>query len=120
MLRRWNTWLSAETLEAVCSSRTRTLSRRELARPPSTEAPTLSGTESGSFSPGTAQVRLIWVWATRSRSTSSTGAARVGTGAAAGVLAGPRAMAPKYFWVSSRALASSMSPDRTRTALFGP
>ncbi|MNQ96303.1 hypothetical protein D3C85_1119000 [compost metagenome] len=112
--------MPAETLEAICSSRTRTLSRRELASPPSTEAPTLSGTESGSFRPGVVQVRLMRVWATRSCSTCSTGAARVGIGAAAGVLTGPRAMAPKYFWVSSRALASSMSPDRTRTALFGP
>ena len=70
--------------------------------------------------PGTAQLTSTWAFETRSWVVSLTGAGRVGTEAWAGVLTGPRGIGPKYFSVSSRALAGVMSPARTRTALFGP
>jgi hypothetical protein len=48
------------------------------------------------------------------------GAASTGTSAAAGVFTGPRTISPKYFSTSGRAVAASMSPASTSTALFGP
>ena len=96
------------------------LSSREEASPPRTAAPTDSGTASSLSMPGTAQLRVSRVLATRSCMVLTMGADRVGTSACAGVFTGPRGMAPKYFCISGRAVASSMSPDSTTMALFGP
>ena len=60
------------------------------------------------------------VLATRSFITSTTGAGRVGTDAAAGLFTGPRGMSPKCFSTSGRASAAETSPAITSTALFGP
>ena len=48
------------------------------------------------------------------------GAGSVGTEAAVGTGCGPRAMSPKYFSTRGFAVAASMSPLSTSTALFGP
>ena len=106
----------ALTETALWSPRTSSLSRREEARPPRTDAATLSGTESGSSMPGTAQLTSTWAFETRSWVVSLSGADRVGTGAWAGLFTGPLAIGPKYLSVSSRALAGVMS-DRVRLPL---
>ena len=48
------------------------------------------------------------------------GAGSVGTAAWATLLTGPRGIDPKYFSTSGRAVAASMSPASTSTALLGP
>ena len=64
--------------------------------------------------------REIITAATRSFIVSLTGAGSVGIGAAGTTLSGPRAIPPKYFSTSGRAVATSMSPASTSTALLGP
>jgi hypothetical protein len=108
------------TLTASFSRRTSALSNRELDSPPSTPAATSSAVESGLSIPGTAQLRVIMVAATRSFITSTLGAASVGIGAAGTTLGVPRGIAPKYCSTLALAVARSMSPASTSTALLGP
>jgi hypothetical protein len=114
-----NARLLAPTCTASFSSRTSALSSRDEASPPSTAAATWSAGLSGSFSPGTAQLRVTSVAATLSVIVSDTGAASVGTLAAGATLSGPRLIAPKYLVVSALAVARSTSPASTSTALLG-
>jgi hypothetical protein len=113
-------WIPAETCTALLSLRTSALSSRELASPPSTSPNTSSATESGSFSPGTAQLRRIIVAATRSCIFTVLDWGSVGTATLGSTLFGPAAIAPKYFSTSGRASLASTSPAITSTALFGP
>ena len=62
-------------------------------------------------------MRVVATW---SFSVSDLADGSVGTAAAAGTFCGPRGMPPKYFVVSAFAVARSMSPASTSTALFGP
>ena len=88
--------------------------------PPSTPAATSSPALSLSFRPGTAQLRDSITAATRSFSVTVFAAGSVTTGATGNWLLGPGLMAPKYFSTSGLAVAASISPDSTSTALFGP
>ena len=110
----------ADTCTASFSCLTRILSSRDEASPPRIEPATTSEAVSGSFSPGTAQLRLIMTAATRSFISSLTGAGSVGMVTVGSTLFGPGWIAPKYFSTNGLAVATSMSPASTSTALFGP
>ena len=110
----------ADTDVAIFSSRTRILSSRELASPPSTDAPRSSAASCGDCSPGTAQCRWISTVGIRSFITIVFGAASVGTSACAGSFTLPRGIAPNYFSIRVRASAGVMSPDSATIALLGP
>ena len=92
---RWNDSTPALTETALWSPRTSSLSRRELARPPSTVPATSRSAADASSMPGTTQARYRRVFETRSFSVRSILSGMVGTSASAGWFWGPRGMWPK-------------------------
>ena len=109
-----------ETETASPLPRTSALSSRELARPPSVVCARLSKMLSAEVSPGIGHMRKIRVVETWSLMIFSLSAASCGTVISGSTTSSPRGIAPNHLATFSLAVATSMSPASTSTALLGP
>ena len=112
--------LPVPTLSTSFSWCTRRLSRRELALPPSTSENRSSMSVSRVPTCGTFHMRRTITCGTLSSSSVRPFVFSTATSTFGWAMVGLAGMSPKYFATFSLAVATSMSPASTSTALFGP
>ena len=100
--------------------RTSSLYSRDDDPPASTVSATSVSTAARSSRPGTGQCSETRGVGTLSYRVSRRSVVQRGTGASRRFTSGPRLIGPKYFSTSGLAVAASISPASTSTALLGP